>query len=152
MLIGIPAQVGDVVGYRLGLDDMHTPLDTPNQGFFLVLAEIVAHFRTEQLANRPQMRGKILAVAIRTLVAVGDLQVLPVGDQSRRHFLHRQDVVDEARRCRAGRHAGHGHVVEARLRQGQPATFLDRAQASRTVAAGAGQHDANRAVTLVFRQ
>ena len=109
------AQVGDVVGHGLGLDHVHAALDAPGQGFFLVLAEVVADLGAQQATDRAQVRGQVLALAIGALVAVAELQMLLVRQQPRRHVLHRQDVVDQAGGGGTGRHPGHRRMVEARL-------------------------------------
>jgi hypothetical protein len=74
-----------------------------------------------------------------------------VGDQLRGHFGWREHVVHEA-----GRDGVAGHAVELGrlgvLRHRHPACTLHRPQAERPVAAGAGEHDANRALALSRRQ
>ena len=113
VFVGMLAQVRDVIGHGLGLGHVHAALDAPRHGFFLVLAEIVAHLRAQQAADRAQVGRQVLTLAVGTLVAVADHDVLLVGQQARRHLLHRQDVVDQASSGGAGRHPGHRGMVEA---------------------------------------
>ena len=146
------AQIVDVVGDGFGLRHQHAALDAPHQGLFLVLAEVVADFLVQQFADGFQVCGYITAYAVVALALMRGVHLFLVGQQACRHLRHRQHGIDQAGGDRAGRHAGHRLVAVAGLRQRQPAVILDRAQSLRAIAAGAGQHHAYGAVTLVFGQ
>jgi hypothetical protein len=70
----------------------------------------------------------------------------PVGD-----FLDRQHQIDKPGRHRVGRHVGKPGPRQVRaLSDGQPAVLLDGLETKRPVAAAAGQHDADCALSLVL--
>ena len=152
VLVRMLAQIVDVVGDGFGLRHQHAALDAPHQGLFLVLAEVVADFLVQQFADGFQVCGYITAYAVVALALMRGVHLFLVGQQACRHLRHRQHGIDQAGGDRAGRHAGHRLVAVAGLRQRQPAVILDRAQSLRAIAAGAGQHHAYGAVTLVFGQ
>ena len=152
VLVRMLAQIVDVVGDGFGLRHQHAALDAPQQGLFLVLAEVVADFLVQQFADGLQVCGHVTAHAVVALALMRGVHLFLIGQQACRHLRHRQHGIDQAGGDRAGRHAGHRLVAVAGLRQRQPAVILDRAQPLRTIAAGAGQHHAHGAVTLVFGQ
>jgi len=150
--VGILAQRDEVVGRRGCLPHLHATLHATDQRLRFVLAEVVPHLRAQHVGDLLQVRREVLSRSIGTLLVARGKQVLAVCEQPLRHRLHRQHLVDQSRGGGAGRHAAHGDMVETCLRHGEAAVLLDRPQPARAVAARARQHDADRAVALVFSQ
>jgi hypothetical protein len=142
------AEEREVVLQRRGLGDVHPPLEAADDGPGLVVGEVDpglaqhhAQHRGHALLRRVERRGGRAAAA--------DGEVLGVAHQLLGHEVGRGDVVDQA-----GGDGAPRHPVEAGARrllhQGQPADLLDGADAAHAVRPGAGEHDADGAVALVF--
>ena len=116
--------------------------------FFFVLGEIVAGFGAQQ--NDRFLRECSCAFCGWCKAATWSFcrNLVNVGDQLVGHLGGRQNVIDQAGRNGAARHAvefgGFG-----RLGHRHAAFGLDGAHAQGAVAAGAGEHDADGAVALV---
>jgi hypothetical protein len=97
-----------------------------------------------------EVRGHVSTRAVAVLLRRNLAQVLAIVHEQRRHLRDRKDVIDQAGRCRALRHAAHRCRVEVPLSQRQAAVFLYFSQPDRAVAAGPGQDDADRKLTLIL--
>jgi len=142
-LIRVFLQPTDVILEVCRLDDLHAALDPSLKGRVLVLAKIVP-------GPREQQRVDFVQCIFRTLrfesAPITDIVDDPLGD-----FLDRQHQIDEARRHRVGRHVRETGPRQVRaLGDGQPAVLLDRLETKRPVAAAAGQHDTNCALSVIF--
>ena len=149
-LVGAVAQARRVVGQGKQRRQSHAPLQTAQQGRFLVAAEIVTGVRSQERENPAQMlalalqdllparRGRALGVQARILHVLND--GLP--DLPGRQYLIRVAGVDQAR--------GHRRKFGAlgRLREAQAPGGLDRPGARRAVRAHSGEHDCDRLLLL----
>ena len=74
-------------------------------------------------------------------------------DQVAGDLVSRRDKVHGPGRDRSGRHVRiHRSIAIGALRDGEPAAFLDRLEAKRAIASGAGQHDADCTVPQSVRK
>nr|WP_255604410.1 hypothetical protein [Oscillochloris sp. ZM17-4] len=143
--------IGQVVADPLDLVDGHAPLDPADERALLVLREVVAGLgaqRDTDLLDRIDGLGGGGGCRVRRPQAE---DVARIGDELRRHGRRLQHIVDHTGGDGA---AGHAVVLGALggLRHGHAALALDGAQAEGAIAAGAREHDADRALVLVLGQ
>ena len=143
-------QVLDVAVDRFDLVHRHSPGDAALDRAGLVLRKIMAGLGPQQ---HEDLLHRVLGLWRRRCQQPRQLAIGMdgVGDQLGRHLGGRQHIVDHAGGDRAARHA----VELGRfgfLRHHHAGLALDRARAQRAVAAGAREHDADRALTLVLGQ
>jgi hypothetical protein len=142
-LVRVFLQPSEVILDVSRLDHLHAALDPPLKGRVLVLAEIVRGLRAQQRVDLAQRIFRMFRIESGPIADIADD---PVGD-----FLDGQHQIDKARCNRVGRHFGKAGPGKVRaLGDGQPAVLLDRLETKRPVAAAAGQHDANCALSLIF--
>ncbi len=141
-LLAIFAQPLGVMFDRADLQDLHPPLDPPQQRRLLVEAKVMAGGDLQKLADPGELPPSVGAVVLGPLALAQVPQI--IGD-GRRDASGRQDLVDETGRDRAARHAVIGRalgVLDDRVAAG----LLQRPHPLGAVAAGARQQDGHRPV------
>jgi hypothetical protein len=144
-LVGVLAQVGEVVVDRRAVLQLHAPHEPPHDGGALVAREVVARARSQELEQALQRE---LAVFVdgeaRVRRADQGKELLAVTCEvcePRRELLHREDDIRHARRDHGPRHG----IVQGFLgvlHEDHAAGLLHGARAEGTVRAAAGQdHD-----------
>ena len=155
-LLRVLPQAGDVGRKAAELHHLHPPLDPAQEGLLLVAVELVADLIAQDGADLAARRfgALFLGVPWQGLDQLaGRHEAADIADQLVGHRLDRQHEIDQSGGDGAGGHAAMswGAVIAA-LRDRQPAMLLDRLDAERSVAAAAGQHDADGVVASVLGQ
>ena len=134
----------------LDLVEGHAPFHPAQQGVLLVLGEIGAGLVTQQ---DTELFQHVLGLGGRGEDHAGFFaeSVGHIGDQPGWHFGRRQNIVHQAGRDGAARHAVVLGGVGG-LRDDHAALALDRSYPQRAVAAGAREHDADGPLVLILGQ
>jgi hypothetical protein len=139
------AQPLDVIIEAFGLQDLHAPLYPAVKGRVLVGTEIMPGPPAQQGIDVGQRGARSLRVE--------SPKILNISEQPLRNILDRKRQVDKTRGYCALRHLGETRTAHiGALGNRQPALFLDRFEAERSVSAAARKHNTDCVLPLVFRQ